>query len=458
MNTIDTISALCTVPGGAIAIIRISGNEALEIGNTVWKGNTRLSEKNLRKMLFGFSATDKDGNYADQALAVYMKAPYSYTGEDVVELHCHGGALVSRRILDATVRYGARLAEPGEFTFRAFMNGKMNLTEAEAVCDLISAHSDLALNLAEKQLSGSLGNKISNLQKQLLNTLSEIESRMDFPEENLDWTPIDEYVLSIQSVLQSVKTLLSSKFRGTVLRDGVKLVIAGRPNVGKSSLLNNLLGQERAIVTPLPGTTRDTLEEFATIRDIPVKMIDTAGIREADDLIEQKGIERSFASLNHANVIFWLMNAAETPEEEFKVMIQHTAAKQNIIPVWNKIDLLAGKSKIPSLPSSENYKNTVSISASTGVGIDKLLDEFEKCVWGDSNNSETDTAVSARHASLLEQVEPLLHASIEELLNENWELTAAAIRKALHSLYMITGEHNEPDVLENIFSKFCIGK
>ena len=458
MNTIDTISALCTVPGGAIAIIRISGNKALEIGNSVWKGKKPLSSEESRKMLFGTCITDNNGKYADQALAVYMKAPYSYTGEDVVEIHCHGGTLVSRRILDATVRCGARPAEPGEYTFRAFMNGKMDLTEAEAVSDIISAHSDLALNLAEKQLSGTLGKKINRLKVKILDLLSEIESRMDFPEEHLDWTSNAEYIKILNEILEALKELLSTRTKGVIIRDGVKLVIAGRPNVGKSSLLNMLLGQERAIVTPLPGTTRDTLEEFATIRNIPVKMIDTAGIREADDIIEQKGIERSYASIDLANVIFWLMNASENPEEEFKIMLEHTEGKKNIIPVWNKIDLI--DTAADQLPGADRVPgNTpVAISASSGNGIEKLLDAFENLVWGSDNNQETDTAVSTRHAALLEQAEPHLSGAIEEIITEDWELAAAELRKALHSLNMITGEHAAPDVLENIFSKFCIGK
>jgi tRNA modification GTPase len=387
-----------------------------------------------------------------------MKAPYSYTGEDVVEIHCHGGALVSRRILDAAVRSGARLAEPGEYTFRAFMNGKMDLTEAEAVTDIISAHSDLALNLAEKQLSGTLGKKINHLKEKILNILSEIESRMDFPEEHLDWTPIEQCIETVNEILISVRELLSTKTKGVIIRDGVKLVIAGRPNVGKSSLLNLLLGQERAIVTPLPGTTRDTLEEFATLRNIPVKMIDTAGIREADDIIEQKGIERSYASIDLANVIFWLMNASENPEEEFKIMLELTKGKKNIIPVWNKIDL--SHKDISTIAENNNFliNTPVHVSATSGTGIEKLLDAFEQLVWGAENNSETETAVSTRHASLLEQVEPHLSGAMEEIVTEDWELAAAELRKALYSLNMITGEHVEPDVLENIFSKFCIGK
>ena len=458
MNTIETITALCTVPGGAISIIRISGNEALSIGNKVWKGNKKLSEKNIRKMLFGHCLSSDDLHTSDPALAVFMKKPFSYTGEDVVEIHCHGGPLVSKKLLNTIINYGARHAEPGEFTFRSFINGKMDLTQAEAVGDVITAHCDMALKIAEKQIDGVLGEKIRKLRIQLIEIKSEIESRMDFSEEELDWLTTEELNSSTQQVLKEINKLLDTKNEGVILREGVKLVIAGRPNVGKSSLLNLLLGYERAIVTPMPGTTRDTLEEFATLRNIPVKMIDTAGIRESSDIIEAKGIERSINSINRANIILWLMNAAENPEEEFKIMQEKTNGIKNIIPVWNKSDLVKNKDMLNQLLKKQNQVNPIMISVAKEQGIENLLDAFEKIVWHGKHHGETETAVSSRHAALLETAKTAVIDAMENISNEDWELAAVGLNKAIYSLGSITGETVDPDILDTIFSKFCIGK
>lgn len=458
MNTNDTISALCTLPGGAISIIRISGKDALTIGNLVWKGKHKLSDKSTRILHFGHCRYSDNGN-ADPALAVYMKAPNTYTGEDVVELHCHGGALVSKNILEAVVYSGARPAEPGEFTFRAFMNNKMDLTQAEAVGDIISAHSDMALSLAEKQMAGVLGCKIRDIRVLLLEILSECESRLDFSEEDLDWKEPANLSEDLKNAVSQIKYLLNSSREGVVLRDGIRMVIAGRPNVGKSSLLNMLLGFDRAIVTELPGTTRDTLEEFSTIRGIPVKMIDTAGIREADDLIEGMGIERSFASLNQAQVIIWLMDPSTDPEHEFKIMREHTGKRKNVIAVWNKIDLIKKGIELPGIEDNRKVSIPVlRLSVKDEDGLEKFLDAVEACVWGSQHHEETDMAVSSRHASLLDHALKQLHGTDEKIMLEEWELVAVSLRGAIFDLGTITGEDADPDVLDDIFSRFCIGK
>jgi tRNA modification GTPase len=387
-----------------------------------------------------------------------MKGPYSYTGEDVVEIHCHGGALVSKKLLNAIINSGARHAEPGEFTFRGFINGKMDLTQAEAVGDIITAHSDMALKIAEKQIDGVLGAKIKNIRMQLIENKSEIESRMDFSEEELDWKTSKELNNTNKQSLNAIKQLLATQEEGTVLREGVKLVIAGRPNVGKSSLLNLLLGYDRAIVTSMPGTTRDTLEEYATLRNIPVKMIDTAGIRESDDIIESKGIERSITSIDQANIILWLMNAAESPEEEFAIMQEKVQGKSNIIPVWNKADLLKNQDTLNRLSTQTSHIKPVIISVSKQKGLEELLDTFEKIVWHGKHHGETETAVSARHAALLETAQHAINDAMENIAEEDWELAAIGINKAISSLGSITGETIDPDILDTIFSKFCIGK
>jgi len=452
MNTEDTICAICTGVGGAVSIIRIAGPDALKIGQKVWRGKSILHLKNARKMLLG-KIILHDGNIGDSALAVYMPGPNSYTGDDVVELHCHGGSLATRQTLDTALQAGARAAEAGEFTFRAFVNGKMDLTQAEAVCDLISAHSDMALHLAERQIQGKLSADIGVLREQLVNVLAECESRMDFADEDLDWTSASVFIDELEGIGAKIAELLESGREGLVLRNGIRVVLAGKPNTGKSSLLNLLLGFERAIVTQLPGTTRDTLEESAHLRGIPVTLIDTAGIREATDLIEGIGIDRSHQSIKQAQVVFWLLDASSKDiEAEITEMNTHTIDKENLIAIWNKSDLVENKI-LPELPCP-----SVRISVLNSLGIDELLDIFEKAVWEFPHTEEPEIAVNARHAKLLEEAIESLPGAAMNLNDDDWELAAVHLRSAISALASITGEESDPDILDNIFSRFCIGK
>jgi len=452
MNTEDTICAICTGVGGAISIIRIAGPDALKVGQKVWQGESELDLKNSRKMLLG-KILLQDGNIGDSALAVYMPGPNSYTGGDVVELHCHGGVLATKQTLDTTLQAGARAAEAGEFTFRAFVNGKMDLTQAEAVCDLITAHSDMALHLAERQIQGKLSDNIGKLREQLVNILAECESRMDFAEEELDWTPASVFVDELESIGTQIAKLLESGREGIVLRNGIRVVLAGKPNSGKSSLLNLLLGFERAIVTQIPGTTRDTLEESANLRGIPVTLIDTAGIREATDVIEGIGINRSHQSIKQAQILFWLLDAsAKDIDDEIAEMNSHTIDKENLIAIWNKSDLLKDKA-LPELPCP-----SVKISVLESLGIDDLLDLLEKAVWEFPHSEEPEVAVNARHAKLLEDAIEALPGAAVNLDEDDWELAAVHLRSAITALASITGEESDPDILDNIFSRFCIGK
>ncbi len=452
MNTEDTIGAICTGSGGAISIIRISGAESLVVAGKVWRGRSSMGKGNARKMLLGkiFGINDTDG---EPALAVFMPGPGSYTGDDIVELHCHGGTLVVRRALDAVIAAGARLAEPGEFTFRAFVNGKIDLTQAEAVADLIYAHSDMALHLAERQIAGALKNQVNRFRACLVDILAECESRMDFAEENLDWTAADIFIERINAIACDINKLKASSKEGVILRDGIRVVLAGKPNVGKSSLLNLLLGYERAIVTQLPGTTRDTLEETANIRNIPVRLTDTAGIREATDLIEGLGIDRSRKTIKESQLVFWMLDAASiTINEDIDEMATHVADHRNVIAVWNKLDL-ASNVRLPDLkyPSAR-----ISVTARTGIA--ELMDIFEQAVWGFPHNEEPEIAVSARHATLLGEAVAALPEARTMIKSSDWELAAVNLRSAITALGSITGENVCPDILENIFSRFCIGK
>ncbi len=446
MNTVDTICAICTGTGGAISIIRISGADALTVGRNIWQGHSELNPANRRRMLYGTSQ-------GDPALAVYMPLPHSYTGDDVVEIHCHGGALAARRVLAAAVNAGARLAEPGEFTFRAFVNDKLDLVQAEAVGDIINAHSQMALNLAERQIAGRLSTKISSLRDELVHLLAETESRLDFGDDNLDWLPPAEVTAQLSAILSGCRTLVDTFSTGMILREGIRVVLAGRPNAGKSSLLNLLLGRDRAIVSQIPGTTRDTIEESANLRNIPVRLTDTAGIRQADDYLEKLGIDRSRDTIESAQIIIWLLDASEAnPDAEIREMNTACRNLDRVIAVWNKTDL------VPDRPLAHLELPTAAISVTENTGIDRLLDIFEKMVWGRAHAEEPEVAVNARHQALLNEAIAALPEAMELIEAGQWELAATAMRQTVSALGGITGETVDPDILENIFSKFCIGK
>ena len=443
MNRSDTICGPASAVGGAIAVIRIAGPRAIEIGNAVWRGSEPLSPTNARKMLLG-----RAGN--DHVLAVCMPAPASYTGDDVVELHCHGGAAATRSVLRAALEAGCRMAEPGEFTCRAFLNGKLDLVKAEAVAEIVAARSDAALRLAERQLAGSLSRELASLRSALVEVLAECESHLDFPDEELDWEP--DLAAKLAEPLARAERLAATAHAGEVLREGVRVVIAGRPNVGKSSLMNRLLGYDRAIVTAIPGTTRDTLEETLTLAGIPIRLTDTAGLREGGDDIEQLGIERSRRSLAAAEVVFLVLDAsADDPAAEWAAWAEQ-ADDPRLLAIWNKIDLVPGR-ELPDLPVP-----AVRLSTLTGEHFESLGEAFRRLVWGAADWREPELAVNARHAAELAALRKLLPEAAEALRREEWEIAAIPLRAAVAALDRITGEAADPDLLERIFSRFCIGK
>ena len=442
MNTFDNIAAPATGIGGAISIIRISGPDALAVGRRVWHGRAELGEANCRRMLLGRIGPDS-------ALAVYMKGPASYTGDDVVELHCHGGPAAADNALKAAFEAGCRLAEPGEFTFRAFANGRLDLVQAEAVADLIRAGSDLAFRVAGRQLEGTLSRRLNHLHDELTALRAECESHLDFPDDELEW---DESVPErLAAAARETEELLATRELGATLRDGIHVVIAGRPNAGKSSLLNLLLGVERAIVTEIPGTTRDTVEADTVLRGLPVHLTDTAGLRESSDPIEQLGVERSRRSIAAAEITFWLLDAAgEDPGEEVEEMIRQ--APPGRIAVWNKIDL------VPDRELPEVSGPTVRISVKEARNIDTLLDAFAQLAVHTPRPEAPEVAVNARAAELLEEAEGKIREASERFRAEEYELAGPALRDAAAAIGAITGRTTEPDILDHIFSRFCIGK
>ncbi len=422
-------------------MIRISGPSALQIGNAVWQGKNVLHSGNRRKMLLG-----KIGG--DPALAVYMQAPRSYTGDDVVELQCHGGAAAASRAMKLLMDAGCRLAEPGEFTYRAFANGKLDLLQAEAVADIISSGSQAALDLAEKQLAGTLSSRIDRLWDDIATLGSECESRLDFPDEELDFD--DTVPEKISGCISEINALLESGSIGSIIRDGVRVVLAGKPNAGKSSLLNRILGFDRAIVSAIPGTTRDTVESDAAIRNIPVNLTDTAGLRESSDPVEQLGIERSFRSIRAGEVTFWLLDAAVDDLDAEAASLDRNAP--GVIAVWNKCDLVPGK----VLP--ETGVAQVEISAATGENLDKLFDAFEKQIFGGERVVNPEVALNARTSALLEKGRASLVRAAEAFAAEDFELAALELAQGGKSIGEITGKSVEADLLDKIFHRFCIGK
>jgi tRNA modification GTPase len=453
MHEEDTIAAICSGVGSSVTIVRISGKTSLEVGNKVWTSKRKkLCFDNRRTLMFGRIYPNNDP-VGEPVLAVYMPGPNSYTGEDVVEIHAHGGSFNSQRILEEIINNGATQAKPGEFTFRAFINGKLDLTQAEAVSDLITANSNMAIHLAERQMDGILGHKIAKIRNELIEILVECESRLDFPEEELDFVPVKEHLIQLSKINVKIEQLYNTRKEGAVLRDGIRVVIAGRPNAGKSSLLNLLLGYDRAITTSIPGTTRDTLEEFANVRGIPVKLIDTAGIRKSENLIEEIGIKRSLSSLKRSQVTIWLLDASKDLSKELEEMKKHLKDVKNVIATWNKIDQVADPEKLPG-----SLFPTVKISVTEKVGIDKFLNMFEKLVWEHPHTDEPEIAVSARHAELLLQSLKLLPDIVGTLSEENWELAAINLKTAVSALGNIIGKEADLDIYETIFSKFCIGK
>lgn len=444
--TEDTIAAIATGVGGGIAIIRISGPEARSIGNALWRGKRGLERAMARRLLYG-QVFDGD-RPVDDCLAVYMPGPRSYTAEDVVEFHCHGGAFVARAVLALVLRHGARHAEAGEFTKRAFLNGRLDLTQAEAVADVISAHSDMALHAAQRQLQGELRRRVARLDSSLREMLAEIEVRMDFVDEDLDWTAVERLSTMLDEATALLQALLDYRREGQVLREGVRLVLAGAPNAGKSSLLNLLLGHDRAIVTDIPGTTRDTLEEFAHIRGIPIQLIDTAGLRETDDAVERAGIDRSHGSIRAAHVLIWVVDSTVPLAEQ--VLAPSLLEGRTVIVAANKQDLAPLALQLP-------YQ-VVPISALAGEGIEGLKDAIESAVWEHPHEAEPDVAISARHATQVEEALEALVRARSVLDEEAFELVAVSLRTALSALGLVTGTTARADILDTIFGKFCIGK
>jgi tRNA modification GTPase len=458
----DTIAAIATPLGeGGLAVIRISGAQALAVADKIFapagKHSAKPSAATTHTIHYGHVV--RDGKTIDEVLVSVMRAPRTFTREDVVELTCHGGVLPSKMVLDAALAAGARMAEPGEFTKRAFLNGRIDLAQAEAVADLIHSRTELALSAANEQLAGKLSQRINELREDMMKTLAHVEAYIDFPEEDIAEETLDQLLARLQHGVDFMNELLRTANEGQILRRGIRAAIIGRPNAGKSSLLNQLLGHDRAIVSPIPGTTRDTIEETANIRGVPVVFIDTAGLREARDEIEVEGIRRSRESFQKAEFILHVFDASEPLTDEDKNYLTEFAGKKRIF-VRNKIDLpskldLADKSQIT------NHKSEIiDVCCLSGKGIESLKDAIKNLVWsGEIKNEMLQVMINSRHQDALNRARAATERTIEALRSgASLDLAALDLRIAVNAVGEIVGKTTTEDLLDMIFGQFCIGK
>lgn len=446
----DTIMAIATPNGvGAISVIRLSGNKSTEAASAIFKGNTRPDEMKTHTVQHG-KIIGENNVLIDDVLLTLFRAPKSYTGEDVIEISYHGNPLIGQKIIELLIKESVRLAEPGEFTKRAFLNNKIDLAQAEAVADVISSRTDASLRGARNQLDGLLSQNVSALRNSLLDTLSFLELELDFAEEDIQFVAKDELLSKIDSIIQKIDKLLESYAFGKVIRDGVHVAIVGKPNVGKSSLLNYLLKESRAIVSHIPGTTRDIIREEISIDGILFKLHDTAGIRVSDDIIEKEGVRRSNEAITNSDIVIYLSDIEQGFSKELYAELLFLTNEERIIRVINKIDLLHEEIKIPG----------IKISAKTGHGIGELIETMKSSALGLGSYTEKSAIVSnIRHYECLGTAKKSLDdASISVEQNLSAEFIAIDIRKAIDSLGEIIGEVTSEDLLNNIFSKFCIGK
>ncbi len=441
----ETIAAISTAPGeGAVAVIRVSGPEATEMTRRIFEAKGSPFTETPRVMRYGQIARNTEP--IDLGMAVYFPGPRSYTGEDMVEIHCHGGILVAARVLEAILELGARAADAGEFTRRAFLNGKLDLTQAEAVMDIIRARSPIALAAAEEQLQGRLGKELAALRAHLLALVGNIEAWIDFPDEDIDPETGVGFLQDLGKALDEIEALLSTARTGRILRDGVRLVIFGSPNAGKSSLLNSLLGFERAIVTPTPGTTRDTIEEMANLGGLPFRITDTAGLRETEDPIEQIGMARAHDAMATADILLHVIDASETGTTSF---LTGNGPSEPIL-VFNKIDLLDSQPEFPDAG--------IGISCVTGEGLDTLVQRIVSRAQGTPQRPSA-LAINARHQACLQRAKIGLESAASELeANHSPEFVATGLHEALDAIGEVLGMADTEEILGEIFSKFCIGK
>ena len=452
----DTIAAISTPKGeGGIAIIRISGDKSFEILDKIFVKKNPNANLGFYKLNYGFI---KDGEKTvDEVMAVRLKAPKSYTCEDIVEINCHGGTLVSEKVLELVLRNGARHAESGEFTKRAFMNGRIDLSQAEAVMDIIQGKTEKSVSLSLDQLRGDLRDKVNQFKKALLDITAHVNVVLDYPEEGIDDPLPAELRNNLEKVYEEANRLIDSYDTGKKIKEGIKTVIVGKPNVGKSTLLNALLHEERAIVTHVAGTTRDVIEEIINIKGVPLVLVDTAGIRKTDDIVENIGVEKSKQFIWKADLVLLVLDASkELENEDIEVINQIKENKKKVIVLLNKIDL----NKKINL-EGHNLENIVEISAKDNIGIEDMQEKIYSYIVEEDveNSSEKLIITNIRHKTALEKTKDAIKNIFETIdMGLPMDLISVDLKEALDSLSEITGEISSEDILDHVFGNFCVGK
>lgn len=455
----DTIAAIATAPGeGGIGIIRISGEKSLQVAQSIFKSKSgkMIKDYNARTLIYG-TVVDNE-KVIDEVLVAYMKGPNSYTAEDVIEINCHGGFISVKKILELILSKGVRLAEAGEFTKRAFLNGRIDLSQAEAIIDVIKSKTDMAHEVAQSQLEGSLAKKIKDLRMNVTEVLAHLEVSIDFAEEDVEeitYQTLEEKALELRN---EIKKLYDTAKSGKILRDGLKTVIVGKPNVGKSSLLNSILGENRAIVTDIAGTTRDVIEEFVNIKGIPLKIVDTAGIRETEDVVEKIGVEKSRESFSTADLVIMVLDASRKLSEEDMEILESLKNKKTIV-LLNKMDL-EPQIELEKIEEFVNSEDIIKISALKHQGIEELQDKIEAMVYhGSVKNSSNLMITNSRHKDALFKAYESINDAISAIEQRMpYDFIEVDFKNIWDYLGYINGDTVREDLLDTIFANFCIGK
>lgn len=453
----DTIAAISTPRGeGGIGIVRISGNNALEILGKIFKPKSKKNIEELKNFSINYGHLYDGKNLVDEVLVSIMKAPNTYTKEDIVEINCHGGFVITEKVLEIVLKNGARISESGEFTRRAFFNGRLDLTQAEAVMDIIHGKTEKSVSLSLDQLRGDLKEQIGHLKKLVLDVAAHINVVLDYPEEGIDDPLPENLVGNLREVMDTTDTLIRSYDKGKMIKEGIKTAIVGKPNVGKSSILNSVLKEERAIVTHVAGTTRDVIEEVVNLKGIPLVLVDTAGIRKTDDLVENIGVEKSKQLIESADLILFVVDGSRALDEE-DMRIHEAIKAEKVIGILNKIDI---REDIDLSPLTKINK-WLEISAIKNQGIDEMEEEIYNHIIEENveDSSQKITITNIRHKSALEKTKQSIENIFETIENGlPMDLMAVDIKGALDSLSEVTGEISSEDLLDHIFSNFCVGK
>ena len=458
MKEFDTIAAVATTVGeGGVSIIRVSGDKSLKIVSSIFEGKNKRELDDIKSYTMRYGhIVDKNKNHIDEVIVSYMKGPRSFTAEDVVEINCHGGVIATNRVMQEVLKVGARMAEPGEFSKRAFLNGRIDLSQAEAIVDIINAKTELSMKSALMQSEGGISKEIEILRNDLLSTIAHIEATVDYPEDDLEEVTADMAVLKLNEVLLTINNLLDTADEGKILREGLNTVIVGKPNVGKSSLLNALTKENRAIVTDIPGTTRDVIEEYINISGVPIKIIDTAGIRETEDLVEKIGVEKSKEKINEADLIVLILDNSRAIGEEDKEIIEYIKDKKYIV-LLNKIDLDGKINKDDLIGLNSDYIFNVSIK--TGENIEKIKECIKELFFKGEIATNDIIITNTRHKEALFRSKENIESAIDALKNTfAIDLASIDIRNAWTILGQITGNTLEENIIDKIFSEFCLGK